>query len=133
MILNNPACRFLSEGSKDGQFALRHPQDLTPIVFLLCEKDGYTWRGKNQELPRSTIFVGTATVFCPNDGMGRYPLGIFLSKHEIGLSSHLDAIIVRWEHDQELFGPHYVVFHEHHLVAWFVKEEKERRETRLEL
>lgn len=132
MILNNPACRILCTDSSEGKLALSHPKDLTQILFLR-RRGVFTWRGRGQEVPSHSVFIGTGILFCPDDGQGRYPLGIFLPTEAQFISQDEVHITSGWT-DPHLFEPHYVVFKSNPLTAWFERvPQPERRETLLEL
>lgn len=87
-----------------------------PIIFFETADGKFTWRGAGQRNPRRSTPIATARVFCPNDGMGRYPVSVFFD--EVLDPSSASYFLTMW--DAEWFlEEHDVLINEEPLACWF--------------
>jgi len=99
------AMEMLAQGNKS----------FCPIVLLTLPGGAYTWRGQGQKTPHGSRVFATAKVFCPDDGMGRYPVDVFLGE----ITDPIDASYLMSWSESNFFEPHDLVINKEPLAVWF--------------
>lgn len=89
-----------------------------PVVFLETCDGKMTWRGVGQRNPAGSIPIATGRVFCPNDGLGRYPVTVFFD--EVIEPAAASYFLTTWAADWFL-EDHDVVINEAPLACWFLR------------